>query len=85
MAERDLREMRSTVADLTETLQVKESQLLAMRQEYDMVCNYNASIKSQLEAARVENNTIREDHSSSSGVNSQALEDLRHRLQVTID
>ncbi|XP_028396239.1 golgin subfamily A member 5-like [Dendronephthya gigantea] len=76
-----IREFRSREDDLRETLGAKDSQLAVLRVRIQESDQELRQTKEKLERFQNENERILRDHSDSSGIQNQVLEDLRTRLQ----
>ncbi|KAM9355221.1 golgin subfamily A member 5 isoform 1-T2 [Pholidichthys leucotaenia] len=79
--DRTLRELRSQVDDLTETLTAKDSQLAVLKIRLDEADQLLKSRNAALEEVQKEKSRIMQDHTEGSSMHSQALETLQERLR----
>ncbi|XP_037603289.1 golgin subfamily A member 5 [Sebastes umbrosus] len=79
--DRMLRELRSKVDDLTETLSAKDGQLAVLKIRLDEADQMLKSRCAALEEAQKEQSRIMQDHTEGSSMQSQALESIQDRLR----
>ncbi|XP_076464926.1 golgin subfamily A member 5-like [Babylonia areolata] len=75
-----LRELQSREMDLQEALNAKDSQLAVMRVQLEEADRKASGQKKELESLQTERERILQDQSSASGMHSQALDTMRHKL-----
>ncbi|KAK5886850.1 hypothetical protein CesoFtcFv8_017844 [Champsocephalus esox] len=80
-SDRMLRDLRSKVDDLTESLSAKDAQLAVLKVRLDEADQMLKSRSAALEEALKERSRIALDHSEGSSVHSQALETIQERLR----
>lgn len=76
-----LRDLRAKETDFTEALNAKDSQLAVLRVRFEEADKELRAKKQIVEELQNEKSRILEDHTSVSGVQSQALESLKERLE----
>uniref|UniRef100_UPI0037E89138 golgin subfamily A member 5 n=1 Tax=Semicossyphus pulcher TaxID=241346 RepID=UPI0037E89138 len=79
--DRMLRELRSQVDDLTETLSAKDGQLAVLKIRLDEADQLLKSRSAALDQAQQEKSRIMQDHTEGSSMHSQALETIQERLR----
>ncbi|KAM8833019.1 golgin subfamily A member 5 [Synchiropus picturatus] len=80
-SDRAMRELRSQVDDLTETLSAKDGQLAVLKIRLDEADQLLKSRSVALEEAQKEKSRMVLDHTEGSSVHSQAIESLQERLR----
>eukprot|EP00118_Oscarella_pearsei_P001753 m.8360 g.8360 ORF g.8360 m.8360 type:complete len:695 (+) comp20534_c0_seq1:40-2124(+) len=81
--DRLMRDLQSQHDDLTATLAAKDSQLAVLKVRLQEADQKVESYHQSLDSLKVENERVVQDHSDSSGVQHQVLEELRQRLEYT--